>query len=269
MTKALPKFVGSSLTTKRGLIGLAVIGLFAAAAGFAIDATSFGLHLLAELVAFAVTVVAAILVLDRFAERQSEQRRQTRWTGVRKATLVGIWDQLQRVFRPIQILSPDPNFFALDYEVVIGTWDKISEWTNTRAIRSDSTDQAEFDRHRSEMSELHDAVTEQYRYIRDVLAPRVLELADDITLVELLHEFDRAERRWSRAVDVAGQSAFQHWPDYAVWTWGQLHVFCESAVKVARHIARDLPPSGTLLLVWAADGKTSLEMEVDDSEPSS
>jgi hypothetical protein len=264
VTKWMDRLGHGRLTTRRALalVFLAIIGLGATAAGFAIDATNFALHLLAGLVAFVATIIGAVLVLDELAERQSERRRKRKWDAVRVATLMTIWDQIRRVMRPIQMLSPEPNVFAVTYKTAVELMNETSAWTHTRAVCLEQQDADEFNQCRDEMTRLHGEVVGQYQYIRDVLAPRILELGDDETLVRLLFELDHAERRWSRTVLVAGQTASQHWRNYPVWTWGSLRGFCESVGSVADHIAPSLPAPGTLLMVWAADGKTSLEMEV-------
>lgn len=108
------------------------------------------------------------------------------------------------------------------------------------------------------MVALHKDVFREYAYVRDVLTPRVLELANDTRLTELLFNLDAAERQWSDCVYLAGPGQTQGtWQSFPVDAWEVVGDFHEAATTVAAHLAAipDLPDPQALEILYVNDGE--------------
>jgi hypothetical protein len=181
-----------------------------------------------------------------------------KWGMVRVATLSAIWEQLQRMTAPIAARAPE-NKYAVAYEASIKLMDEVSEWIQTQVLpaATDDGDLGEYEEQKADMSALHRDVARDYVYVRDVLTPRVLELANDARLTELLFALDAAERRWSDFVALAGPGETQSgWPRFALDAWTAVGDFYSSATRVARYVAAtpDLPDPSGLEIVRVTDG---------------
>ena len=93
------------------LVIAALIMLAAAlAAGFAIDASSFALHLLAELVGLVASVLVAVFIVDVLIERE----RDRRWELVAGETTSSLRFAILRAGHSIYLLLPVPRPAAAD-----------------------------------------------------------------------------------------------------------------------------------------------------------
>jgi hypothetical protein len=242
------------------LAAVAIVGLASAGAGFALDVRGFAVGLLASIAALAMTVLTATFFFDELAEKQAAARRRDKWNIVRVATLTAIWEQVRRMTLPIAMRSPTADTFAVAYKTALELMDGVSSWIPTEAtpLDEDAADGlATYEEYKASMTRLYEDVAREYVYIRDVLTPRVLDLADDVELTRLLFDLDDAERQWSAIVFTAGKGETQgSWATFPVDTWKAVADFHQAAVEVARHVASapDLPQPRTIQLVSVAVG---------------
>jgi hypothetical protein len=238
------------------LIALGCTG--AAAVGLWLDAENFLVGLLVSVISLVIAGIAAAFVFDRLAEERSEGRRLEKWSKVRTATLAAIWEQTRRMMEPIRELSPRHAAFAVTYETALSHMDQVHDWICAQAKRldQDAADGVEtYEKDKTMMAALHSSVFEHYVYIREVLMPRVLELADDAHLTELLIALDAAERQWSGCVFIAGPGETAgDWHRFPETTWNAVADFYRAATEVVRQISKDLPDPRPLTIVWVDVG---------------
>lgn len=243
------------------LVPLALVGIAAFVTGLLLDSENFLVGVLGSVVSLATATIAAVLVFDNLAEQQSERRRMRKWNSVRVATLTAIWEQVRRMTAPIAERSPKYDTFAVAYASSLELMDGISEWIPTQAVPLDkaATDGLQkYEGRKADMVALHGDVFREYVYLREVLTPRVLELADDARLTELLIDLDAMERHWSGCALLAGPGETQSgWEDFPVNVWTAIGDFYAAAVEVLRYVASipNLPPPQGLEVVFVSAGE--------------
>jgi hypothetical protein len=87
---------------------------------------------------------------------------------------------------------------------------------------------------------LYNEITTELATLRDVLTPRVLDLADDPRLTELLFEVERSERHWRHMLWVIEND----WEDRPKFAWDAVAGVFDAASAVARHIFETYPIRG-------------------------
>jgi hypothetical protein len=81
---------------------------------------------------------------------------------------------------------------------------------------------------------LYDEVRDNLVMIRDVLTPRVLDLADDPALANLLLELEAAERQWRHMLWVIEHD----WESRSQYAWRAVADVYRAAAEVTAHLAR-------------------------------
>ncbi|HEX3783223.1 MAG TPA: hypothetical protein VHX38_26445 [Pseudonocardiaceae bacterium] len=232
-----------------------MLGLISVGAGLAIDPENFAVGILASLAALALTVLTATLIFDELAEQRAAARKREKWDIIRIATLAAIWDQIRRITLPIAERSPDGEYFSVDYKNTLKIMGEVSSWIPTQAVpldRDDPEGVAQYEACKNLIARLYRDVARECVYLRDVLTPRVLDLADDVDAVEPLYTLDDMERQWSSVVFSAGpgeiENAWQAFPEAA---WTAVSDFYGAAIDVARWVAGepDMPTPRTLQLI--------------------
>lgn len=238
------------------LVTLSCVGI--AAIGLWLDAKDFFVGLLVSVVSLVVAGLAATFVFDRLTERQSERRRSAKWLGVRTGTLTAIWEQTRRMMEPIRELSPEHDSFSIDYEGSMRLMDDVHGWVCAQAKPLDKSladGRDRYEKFKSEMMALHDSVFKEFVYVRDVLMARVLELANDPGLTELLIALDATERQWSGCVSIAGPGETElSWANFPITVWNAVAAFYLAAINVVKYISDELPEPRPLRLVLVEVG---------------
>jgi hypothetical protein len=181
--------VGAPVGVRRDRLtaALVALGLCAAAAtagGLLLGARSFLSNLLAELAGFALSVVVAVVIIEKLAE----QRRRRRWDLVRDSTLRGIQRELSSLLlAALAALPGEPEYKA----------ERAVTEPPERLIASEI---------RSLSDSFHEEISPVFhRELRGAVArlsalwlPRVLELANDPRLAKLLLDIEWAEWSWAQ-----------------------------------------------------------------------
>ena len=259
--------VALALATAAGLV----------AAGLALDSPEFTGNLLAEGVGVVVSVVVAVTLVERWLSRE----RARRWQRVRSQTVRAIDANLADIAFRFSLRIPPPRDIGLDFytgdvpraEIAAEIRD-LAEQLRERAEELGKTPDAdtiviaehgkpqrqgritvdsEATKARlyadfldtSSTRDLYDDVSPVLRQLRDVLTPRVIDLADDPRLVELLGDIEAAERQWLSNLEV-----IEHWgaPDH--FGWEAAAEFLGSLAGVIEYLAPDVdhlsPPAAPL-----------------------
>lgn len=168
--------------TSRATIAILGIGtLLMGGLGFLLNLDGFGSNLLAELVGVSLSVLIAYTLVEALLRRQ----RREQWASVNRAINAAIENRIQAVAFDFYLVDSAPDTWpkastprehaaALDSMVVhlVASQDRLAD---------DPDDENATTR------KLHRRVTADLGFIRDVLAPRVIELGEDATL----------SKRWS------------------------------------------------------------------------
>jgi hypothetical protein len=188
----------------RWLIPAAVILTLAICVlGFGVDQQGFFGNLLAELSGVFISVIVALLIVDRYVKYQREQE----WTKVQDFTLRSIATHLCEIVGAIFLHYP-----AIDYEIMTPIFEGHSKPPNPNVLRAfnnliQELQQYELPREiareKSESDiaiEYYDAVRWDLDQIQNVLTPRVMQSSTDQNLIDLLIEFDSAHRQLHHSI---------------------------------------------------------------------
>jgi hypothetical protein len=256
---------GRSILSHGLPLTLVLLGLIAAGTvywGFSQDGFEFGSNLLAEVAGIALSVLIAILAVDALVER----RRRQRWAAVRQATLNSIHTHIIDIVADCLMSSPIVVLMSWQEE---GTyWDRIGPASGppttetaeaiahlSTFIRSNEAvfqeieekrgRYADLDQERREAADrwkardwmsrvLYDDVREEVYTLRDVLAPRVLDLSNDPHLTELMLDVEVADRYWRHAI-----WALENGWDYRSFhAWRAVAALLKACSSVVSHLSK-------------------------------
>lgn len=239
----------------RPITTVLIVGVLSLGVGLAIDVPNFFVGLLASIAALALTIWTATFIFDEFAEKQATMRRRKKWDVVRVATLAALWDQIRRLTLPITERCPEGAYFSVSYDRTLKIMDGVLQWIPTQAVSFDRTDTkgvVKYEECKADIARMYGEVAREYVYIRDVLTPRVFDLADDVDLTGLLFALDDMERQWSSVVFTAGPGETENaWQEFPVTAWNAVCDFYRAAIGIAQKVASapDILPSRGLELV--------------------
>lgn len=218
------------------LAGVAGIGAGVCGIGFGIDAPGFGSNLLAGVVDLAVGVIVAVFLADYLVEARS----RARWKQVEAASVGAIADRLQTlrlIVVELVFLPSDAHDSIMGEPHLARALELIAKAIreNRAALASGSANfnfpgQVDYRSSQPVLSE----VQPETRYIRESLTPRILMLAADSRLVELLVDLETRERVWTEGVRLVVDD-WQYPEEYA---WEHAADFYDSASRLAGHIER-------------------------------
>jgi hypothetical protein len=241
--------------------GLVAVAIIAAVLGLFLDVGGFLGNLAAEVVGVAASIVLAVLAVDVLLER----RRRQRWDDVRDQTLRAIYVRVGDLMvdamldGPVESLmrSQDPLNLHPGEARDERFWDAVvpEDPASPGAVEA-MEDLAAFLRENSEQLAhhddddagwassrlLYDEVHEEISQLRDVLTPRVLELADDPELVSRLLALEKADRSWRSSLWLIEKG----WGMPDRYGWQSAASVYDAAAAVARHLSetyfQHLPP---------------------------
>lgn len=236
-----------AVNSRRTLAGLVLVAAGASAGGTALGARAFANNALAELAGLALGVVVAVILADNLAE----QRRRRRWQAVASGTIAAIADRLEQLRLIVLelVLLPESEGSEVMHErslpaalgrIATSIAEHRGEWAATAVDFQSAPSKPQHHLHRSALGDfsssqlLLDAVRPEAQYVREMLAPRALELATDVVLVELLLKLETAERVWSEGVRLV----VDDWGYPEEYAWSHASDFFSAAAALAEHLTR-------------------------------
>jgi hypothetical protein len=183
----------------------AILVLVASVIGFFIDAQGFLGNLLAEIAGVFVSIIVALLIVDRFVEHQKEQQ----WARVRKLTYGAIAAHLcdlateMLLYFPVKDHRPmTPIIEGRDHP----NPDTITGMANLASQLCQLPSAVSKEKSTSDLSvEFYELIKWDLDQIRDVLTPRVIQNSNDQQIINALIEFDNARRKLHNAIIVHKQ----------------------------------------------------------------
>jgi hypothetical protein len=241
------------------LLILGACATFALVGGFLLDPRGFGSNLLAEIVGIALGVLIAVLGIEVLTTR----RRQQRWYAVRERTFQSIHTHIVDVAVDCLMSSPVPTLMADDeegeYWNAMGSAidpptveaaelvrklakfireheEEFQDVQDRRGRFSDFPEERLASLKRQDLTSraFYDEARDEITLLRDVLTPRVLELADDPTLASLLFEIERAERFWRHSLWIIEHE----WEYRSMYAWRAAAAVLEAGADVTAHLAQ-------------------------------
>jgi hypothetical protein len=196
----------SPSTFRKWLIPLSiVIVVLVSAVGLAVNTMGFLENLLSETVGIFVSIIVALLIVDKYTEHQKEQQ----WARVRNLTYQALAAHLcdltteTFIYFPVGDHRPmTPIIEGRDHPnpaTVPAIGDLISQLRKLPSAVS-------AERSTSDLSvEFYDVIKWDLDQIRDVLTPRVVQSSSDQQIIDALIEFDDARRKLHNAIIVHKQ----------------------------------------------------------------
>ncbi|MFX0140274.1 MAG: hypothetical protein ACFFDN_41925 [Candidatus Hodarchaeota archaeon] len=157
-------------------------------------------NLLAETAGILISIIVALLIVDRYVEQQKEQQ----WAKVRKLTYEAIAAHLSDAITDMFIYFPVKDHRPMT--PIIEGWDHpnpatVTGMTNLSSQLSQLPSAVSREKSTSDLAvEYYEAVKWDFDQIRDVLTPRVVQSSNDQTLINALVEFDNARLKLNNAI---------------------------------------------------------------------
>jgi hypothetical protein len=236
------------------LAGLSAAALAALIGGLLLGPQAFLSNVLARVVDFSLGVLVTVLVVDALLER----RRRRRWEAARLLTLRSIFVHIRDIAHALVglVLAPLVEFdermslyagLAIDTPSTgaANTIHRIAEFFTEHepALVMIDLEEGERPRFPSLLSDLHKRIRDDLRSLREILAPRVLELGDDPELAESLFDIELADRRWRAAA--GGMEANAGSSDefiLAAVAWGEVTALARALDVAVAHVVAIAAP---------------------------
>jgi hypothetical protein len=199
--------------------------------GLLLDPLPFIGNLLAETAGVAASILVGLTLIERLMQRQ----RTRQWERVSHQTVRAILAHIMDIgleyymLLPVSIRKEEQEFMYYYYEL-----DLPSE----KAAEGLARISKHVLGHKQELAALssrdfREHIAPHICQLRDVLTPRVLELNDDPSLVEVLMEVETAERSWMYHLGL--EDCFGAPKEFG---WESSAGFLDACGKVVGHLAR-------------------------------
>jgi hypothetical protein len=205
------------------------------AIGLVVGPGEFATNLLVEFIGIAVSVLVAVALVERLLRRQRAQQ----WERVRAQTLRSIYATVTDIAAAfyLEVYSGAISDSVGDELALIHRSQWPTEDIADRLAELAEHISANADELGSSTEVLHNDVGPAIRHMRDAVTPRVIEVAEDPTLVEKLVELEDAERRWAISLGV-----IDDWGAPETFGWEDSAGVLDAAAEICRYLARLEPP---------------------------
>lgn len=208
-------------------VALGATTVAALAVGFGLNLDGFDSNVLAELAGVALSVLIAYTLVEALLRR--ERRRE--WSAVSDATRAAIATRVQSLAFEYYLVetAPDAHVNASTPEQHAAALDLMAGRLTASSERLGRLDPDEF----ATTQELHDRVSEDLLFLREVLAPRVMQIGQEPELVGLLLAVEVAEREWHEAIRLIRDD----WGLPNTVAWERAAATLEAVARLYRHVA--------------------------------